>query len=74
MSLDVNRAWRREQYAALKERYRVRLADRGPVDSDPGAGEDLLEEMATSAELRRRATTKALDEERNPLNKRGQSY
>lgn len=61
--LDLNRARRRKQYAALKERYWARLADRGPVESDPGVGEDLLKEMAESAEARRRATTKALGEE-----------
>ena len=61
--LDLNRARRRKQYAALKERYRARLADRGPVQSDPGAGEDLLAEMAETAETRRRANMKALGEE-----------
>ena len=61
--LDLNRARRRKQYAALKERYRARLADRGPVETDLGVGEDLLAEMAESAELRRRANTKALGEE-----------
>ncbi|MBB6119451.1 type II toxin-antitoxin system antitoxin SocA domain-containing protein [Nocardiopsis algeriensis] len=61
--LDLNRARRRKQYAALKERYRARAADRGPVTSDPGVGEDLLAEMAESAEIRRRASMKALGEE-----------
>ncbi len=58
-SHDLNRARRRKQYAALKERYRARLTDRGRVESDPGVGEALLAEMAESAEARRRATTKA---------------
>lgn len=61
--LDLNRARRRKQYAALKERYRARAADRGPVESDPGVGEDLLAEMAEFAEIRRRANMKALGEE-----------
>lgn len=61
--LDLNRARRREQYVALKERYRARLAARGPVATDPGASEDLLAEMAESADVRRRATMKALVEE-----------
>ncbi|XKK40108.1 Panacea domain-containing protein [Nocardiopsis sp. ARC36] len=61
--LDLNRARRRKQYAALKERYRARLADRGPVETDPGAAEDLLSEMAESADIRLRATMKALGEE-----------
>ncbi|MFD6095550.1 type II toxin-antitoxin system antitoxin SocA domain-containing protein [Nocardiopsis flavescens] len=61
--LDLNRARRREQYVALKERYRARLAARGPVATDPGASEDLLAEMAESADIRRRATMKALVEE-----------
>ncbi|MGW9556917.1 hypothetical protein ACWGSK_20655 [Nocardiopsis sp. NPDC055551] len=61
--LDLNRARRRKQYAALKERYRARSADRDPVESDPGVGEDLLAEMAESADARRRANTKALGEE-----------
>ncbi|GAA1467289.1 hypothetical protein GCM10009603_54880 [Nocardiopsis exhalans] len=63
MLFHISRARRRKQYAALKDRYRARLADRGPVESDPGVGEDLLAELAESAELCRRATTKALDEE-----------
>ncbi|WP_435108669.1 hypothetical protein [Nocardiopsis synnemataformans] len=61
--LDLNRARRRRQYAALKERYRARLADRGPVESDTGVGKDLLAEMGETAEVRRRANTKALGEE-----------
>lgn len=60
--LDLNRARRRKQYAALKERYRARRADRGPAEPDPGAGEDLLAEMAEFAEVRHRANTKALGE------------
>ena len=61
--LDLNRARRRKQYAALKERYRARVAERGPVESDPGVGEDLLAETAELAEVRRRANKKALGEE-----------
>ena len=61
--LDLNRARRRKQYAALKERYRARAAERGPVESDPGVGEDLLAETAELAEVRRRANKKALGEE-----------
>lgn len=49
MILDRNRAQRRKQYAdLLNERYRARLADRGPVRSDPGVGEDLLADASFS--------------------------
>lgn len=63
MQLDPVRARRRWQYASLKERYREQLAERGPVESDPGVGEDLLVELAESAEALRRANTRAPGEE-----------
>lgn len=61
--LDLSRARRRKQYQALKERYRARLSHRTAAESDPGVGADLLEEMGSFAEARRRATTEALGEE-----------
>ncbi|WP_181874355.1 type II toxin-antitoxin system antitoxin SocA domain-containing protein [Marinitenerispora sediminis] len=61
--IDLNRARRRRQYEALKERYRKHLARRAPRKNDPGVGEELREEMAASSGARRRATMKALGEE-----------
>ncbi|MEV8638238.1 hypothetical protein AB0395_41955 [Streptosporangium sp. NPDC051023] len=60
--LDLNRARRRAQVLALRERFRARRATQPPQQDDPGAGETLRAEFLETRDSLRRANAKTLDD------------